>query len=110
MGRLRPVEPERWPLLPFRRIRGQHGDDVVDAARDAAAVVAGLEARRDGIGDDHRRKGIGQRAFQAIAHFDAHPPFLGRDQQQHAVVLLLLAELPEAEQVVGIGLDLLPLE
>ena len=110
MRRLRPVEPERRPLLPFRLIGGQHGDDVVDAAGDAAAVVAGLEARRDGVGDDHGGEGIGQRAFQAIAHFDAHPPFLGRHQQQHAVVLVLLAELPEAEQLVGIGLDLLALE
>ena len=110
MGSLRPVEPERRPLLPFRGIGGQHGDDVVDAAGDAAAIVAGLEARRDGVGDDHGGEGIGQRAFQAIAHFDAHPPLLGRHQQQHAVVLVLLAELPEAEQLVGIGLDLLALE
>ena len=40
------------PLLPFRRIGGEHRDDVVDAALDAAAEIAGLEARRDRVGDD----------------------------------------------------------
>ena len=104
------VEPQRGPLLPLRGIRGQNGDDVVDAAGDAAGEIAGLEARRDGVGDDHLGQRVGQRAFEAIADLDAHPPLVGRDQQQHAVVLGLLAELPGAEQLVGIGLDLLAVE
>ena len=40
--------------LPFRRIGGERGDDVVDAARHAAVEIAGLEPRRDGVGDDDR--------------------------------------------------------
>jgi hypothetical protein len=36
--------------------------------------------------------------------------FVWRDQQQHAVVLRLLAKLPGAEQLVGVRFYLLPLE
>ena len=45
------------------------------------------------------RQRVGQRAFKPIADLDAHPPLVRRDQQQHAVVLRLLAELPGAEQL-----------
>ena len=34
----------------------------------------------------------------------------GRDQKQHAVVLLRLAELPGAEQLIGVGLDVAAFE
>ena len=51
--------------------------------------IAGLEARRDRVGDDHLRQGIGQRALEPVADLDAHAPLVRRDQQQHAVVLAL---------------------
>ena len=35
---------------------------------------------------------------------------VGRDEEEDAVVLLGLAELPGAEQRVGVGLDRLPVE
>ena len=104
------VEPQRRSLLPFRGIGGQHRDDVVDAARNTAAEIAGLEARRDGVGDDDFGQRVGERALESIADLDAHSPLVRRDQQQHAIVLGLLAELPAAEQLVGIGLDLLTFE
>ena len=56
------------------------------------------------------RQRVGQRAFEPVADLDAHPLLVRRDQQQHAVVLGLLAELPGAEQLVGVGLDLLAFE
>jgi len=104
------VDPERRALLPLGGVGGQHRDDVVDAARDAVTVVAGLEARRHGVGNDHFRECVGQRAFQAIADFDSDALFVGRNQQQDAVVLRLFAELPGPEQLVGVRLDLLSLE
>ncbi len=96
--------------LPLGRVGRERGDDVVDAPRHAAVEVAGLEAGRDGVGDDQARDGVGQRALEAVADLDAHPPFLRRDQEQGAVVLLSLAELPETEQLVGVRLDLLAIE
>ena len=81
------VEPQVGPRLPFRGVGRQHGDDVVDAAGDAAGEIAGLEARRDGVGDDHLRQRVGQRALEAVADLDAHPALVRRDQQQDAVVL-----------------------
>ena len=104
------IEPQLGPRFPFRRIGRQHGDDVVDAARDAVTEIAGLEPRRDGVGDDDLRQRVGQRAFEAIADLDPHAMLVRRHQQQDAVVLVRLAQLPCAEQLVGVGLDLLPFQ
>ena len=92
--------------LPLGRIRRQRGDDVVDAARDPAAVIAGLEAGRDGVGDDEARHRVGQRALEFVADLDPHPPLLRRDEEKNAVILLGFAELPRTEEFVGVGLDL----
>ena len=107
---MRVVETQRWPLLPLGRVGGQNGYDVVDPAGDTAAEVAGLETRRYRIGDDDFRQRVGQRALEAVADLDSHPVLVRRDEQQHTVVLVLLAELPGAKQLVGVGLDLLALE
>ena len=98
------------PRLPFGRVRGQRGDDVVDAAGDAAVEIAGPESRRDRVGDDDAGDGVGQRALEAVADLDAHPPLVRGDQEEDAVVLLRFAQLPGAEERVGVGLDLLPAE
>ena len=104
------IEPQVGPRFPFRGVGGQHGDDVVDAAGDAVAEIARLEPRRDGVGDDHLRQRVGQRAFEAVADLDPHATLVRRHQQQDAVVLVRLAQLPGAEQLVGVGLDLLPFQ
>ena len=83
----------------------QHLDDVVDAARHAAGEVVRLEARRDRVLDDVFGDRVGQRAFQPVADLDADLALVRRMQQQHAVVLAALAELPAAEQSVGVVLD-----
>ncbi len=75
---------------------------------DAAAEIAGLEARRDRVGDDDLRQRVGQRAFEAVADLDAHLALVRRDQQQHAVVLLRFSpSFQMRKSSIGVGLDVL---
>ena len=94
------------PFLPFRGVRREDRDDVVDAAGDAAVEIAGFEARRDGVDDDDFRRRVSQRSFEPIADFDADLVLLRRHQEEHAIVLLLLAELPSAEKLIRVRFDL----
>ena len=96
--------------LPLGRVGGQRGDDVVDAARDAAVEIAGLESGRDGVRNDDAGDGVGQRALKAVADLDAHPPLLRRDQKERAVVVFGVAQFPGAKQPIGVRLDLLAVE
>ena len=64
----------------------------------------------DRIEDDDLGDRVGQRPLEAVADLDAHFVLVGCDEQQHAIVLLLLAELPVAKQRVGVRLDLLAVE
>jgi hypothetical protein len=96
--------------LPFGRVRGQRGDDVVDAAGDAAVEVASLEPRRDRVGNDDAGDRVGQRTLKAVADLDAHPPLFRRDQKERAVVVFRIAQFPGAKQPIGVRLDLLAIE
>ena len=96
--------------LPFGRVGGEGGDDVVDAAGDAAVEIASLESGRDRVGNDDAGDGVGQRALEAVADLDAHPSLVRRDQEENAVVLFRLAQFPGAEELIGVGLDLLAAE
>ena len=53
---------------------------------------------------------VGQEDARAIAGFDPHLPFVGRNQQDDAVILLLVADPPLAAQTVAIILDRPPFE
>ena len=68
---------------------------------DAAVEIVALELRRHLVADDAARHRVGQRAFEAVAHLDAHLAVLRRDDDQHAVVLALLPDLPLGEHAVG---------
>ena len=48
---------------------------------------------------------IGERAFEPVADLDAHLAFVRRHDQQHAVVLVLLADLPLAAELIAVILD-----
>ena len=80
-------------------------DDRVDAVRDALVVVAGLELRRHHVADDAARRDVGQRAFETVTDFDAHLAVLRHDDDQHAVVLAFLPELPVLEHLGRVFLD-----
>ena len=96
--------------MPFGSVGRQNSDDVINAARDAAGKISGLEAWRDGVRDDDFRERIGEGPLQPVTHLDANSPLVRRDQEHHAVVLALLAELPATKQLVGVGFNLLAFE
>ncbi|MNM87145.1 hypothetical protein D3C81_993190 [compost metagenome] len=89
---------------------GQGLHDALAAGDHAGHHVAALEGGQDPGLDDVGGDGIGQSPFQAITHFDAHPALILGDQQQHAVVLALLAYAPVATELVAVLLYGLPIE
>ncbi len=92
-------------LLPFLGVAGEHLGDVVDPARDPAGKIVGAEPRQDRIVDDETRHQVGQRAFEAVADLDADLALVRRHDQQHAVVLVLLSDLPVAAELIAVILD-----
>ena len=78
------------------------------AALDAAVEVVALELRRHLVADDAARHRVRQRAFEAVADLDAHLAVLRRDDDEHAVVLALLAELPCVEHPLAYSSMLSP--
>jgi len=96
--------------LQLLRIAFQHHDHVVDGLADAGGKIAGTEGRHHIVFDDQLGVQVGQRAFQPVADLDAHLAVVLGHQQKHAIVFAALAELPETEQPVGIGLDLFAIE
>src|SRR3954452_872539 len=101
----RRLRPFGRTLLPFRGVAGEHADDVVDTTCDAAREIAGAEPRGDPVLDDEPGNSVGKRALEAIAHLDAHLALVRRHDQQHAVVLALLTDLPAAAKLVAEVLD-----
>ena len=83
----------------------EDGEDRPDAVLDAPVVVAGLEPRRQRRAQDAPGDAVGQEALEAVADFDPHPALLRRHDQEHAVVLPLLAEFPGREDLHGELLD-----
>ena len=69
-----------------------------------ACIVALAKSRGDMFRDDAVRQQVGDRAFKAVAHFDAHLAIVLGHQQQDAVVNVLAPQLPGAEQLIGIVL------
>src|SRR5262245_14333433 len=92
-------------LLPFGGVAGEHADDIVDAAVDAAGKVVGAKARDDRVLDDEPRDRVGERAFEPVADLDAHLALVWRHDQHHAVVLVLLSDPPAAAELDPVILD-----
>src|SRR5262249_61873190 len=89
----------RRALLPFLGVAGEHADDVVDGAADAAGDVVGAKARDDRVLDDELGDGVGERALEPVADLDAHLAVGWRHDQQHAGVLALLSDSPAATEL-----------
>jgi hypothetical protein len=102
---LRLVAADLGPALPLFGVAREDGQDRVHAGVEAPGEIVLPEARRHGGCDDHLCERVGQRPFEPVAHLDAHLALARRDQQQGAVVLLPLAQLPVAKEPVSVILD-----
>src|SRR5690606_4141180 len=71
--------------------------EVADRRAQPARVAALPEARRDRLVDDAPRIRVGNRAFEPVAHLDAHAPVVLRDDDQHAVVDAPAVDLAAAD-------------
>src|SRR5208337_4846437 len=85
-------------LLPRRR-RGQrlavdHPDDAVYACGNPAGKIPAPEFRRDDFVDDAFGGGVVERAFKAVADFDAKLAVVLGDDEDRTVVDLLAPDLP----------------
>ncbi len=78
---------------------------LLHAGLQSAEIVALLELRGDDLGDDALGDGVGNGAFQPVADFDAHGAVVFGDEQQHAVVLRLTAQLPRLGHANAVLLD-----
>ncbi len=85
-------------------------DDGVSPGDDAARDVAGFEFGQHGGLQDDAGQGVGQLRLQPIADLDAHLVLAGRDDEQDAVVLTLVAYAPGPAELIAVVLDLPPLE
>ncbi len=95
----------RRACLPFGGVAGEHADDVVGAARNAAREVARAKVRQDGLLDDVLGDGVGQHALEAVANLDAHLALARRHDEHDAIVLALLPDLPAPAERDAVLLD-----
>ena len=72
---------------------------------DAGGELALREQRRDGLADDAPRRDVGEHAFEAVADFDAHALVVLGDDEDRAVVLALLADLPRVGDADAVVVD-----
>ena len=80
-------------------------NDPVDAGVDPRREMALAELRRDVLGDDPARRDVGQHALEAVADLDPNALVALGDQQDRAVVLALLSDLPGLGDAQRVLLD-----
>ena len=81
-----------------------------DAAGDSGVVIALLEGRRYLVANDTAGHEVGEGPLQAASRLDAHLALVFRHQQQRAVILSPLADLPLLHDLHGVLFQDLPLE
>ena len=69
-------------------------DDRVSGRVQPAGIVAGPKVRRDVLFDDAPRERIRDRRLQPVTDFDPNLSLLDEDEEDQAVVVLLVADLP----------------
>ncbi len=81
------------------------GEDRIDAGGHARADVALAEFGDDLLVDDDVGQRVGQDGLEAIADLDPQLAVVGRDDEDRAGVLALLADAPRAAELIAIVLD-----
>src|SRR5581483_10268303 len=99
-------------LPPLRRelVAAQHRENCVRTGGNAPCVVPAAEMWGYHVVNDQHALRVRERAFEAVADLDTHPLLTGIDDQQHAVVLALLADAPVTAELVAVILDGIAIE
>src|SRR5574344_2092136 len=87
------------------RVTGCFGRQYLVGLHDTGIVVILFEVRRELFIADLSGPAVRHGAFMAIADLDAQLARVLADEQQHAVVLVLVPDAPAAEQLIGIVRD-----
>src|SRR5262245_27904082 len=106
----RPVAMLGRSSLEVLRIAGHELDEIVDAAFDASGKISGAKARQYGILDDEAGDGVGDGSLEPIADLDPHLAFVGRHDEDGAVVEALLANSPIPAEPVAVVGDVIALQ
>ncbi|OPZ89007.1 MAG: hypothetical protein BWY73_01585 [candidate division TA06 bacterium ADurb.Bin417] len=116
------AEPEdhEWPGRSLRqaglrfdrpgRFAADNAAQFLEGGLEAGAVLALAEGRLHDLADDRAGPAVGNAAFQAVADLDPDLVLGHGHQDEDAVVLLLLADAPAVEELVGVAFQVGPLE
>src|SRR5262249_19010012 len=86
------------------------GCDAIEARLNAGPEVSLAEAWPDDVVQDLPGLGVGEARFEAVADLDPHTALLFRDDEEHAVIDPLAAELPCLEDADRVVLDRVAVE
>ena len=98
-------------LLGQRHV-GVRGDDLrnlADRQGHGAVIVAGAQVGDHGAADI-AQFAVGQNAFQAVAHVDAALMVAYRQQDKHAFICALAADLPLVFKLIGVIGRVIPIQ
>ena len=97
--------------LKFSGISNQQFLNPSNARNNTAHHVTCLKCGNNIIAHDLACEHVSQHTLQAIANFDTNFAFVGRDQQDHAIIeTLALTNLPRAPQSIAIFFNLVTLQ
>src|SRR5262249_59596311 len=83
-----------------RSLAVDRGEQGIDACRDRAVLVAGLQPGRDRLADDPRGHEVGDAVLEAVADLDPHLAVVGQDEEDGAVVAGPVSDAPGPERAL----------
>ena len=92
------------------RIGLQNGGQFPGARNNPGRVLAPFEMWHNFRVLNFAAQRVGQEWFDAVPNFDPHPPLVGGNQKQHAVVGLATTDSPASKKDVGVRINSLPFQ